>query len=197
MSSHQSIVNGDLGEPAAEEAAFRARARTWLKTNAVGRGELGDFSASHLFSAKDLSEYWLREREAFDRVVAWQRKLYVSGWAGISWPKEYGGQGLPEWAEEAFGEEHARFGVSTKLLSVGLQLVASAIRVHGTPAQKARYLLPILQAEEVWCQLFSEPDAGSDLTAIRTRALRVDGGGLSTGKRSGPRVLGPVIWACS
>jgi alkylation response protein AidB-like acyl-CoA dehydrogenase len=183
MSSHQSIVNGDLGEPAAEEAAFRARARTWLETNAVGRGELGDFSASHLFSAKDLSEYWLREREAFDRVVAWQRKLYVSGWAGISWPKEYGGQGLPEWAEEAFGEEHARFGVSTKLLSVGLQLVASAIRVHGTPAQKARYLLPILQAEEVWCQLFSEPDAGSDLTAVRTRAARVDGGWIVDGQK--------------
>jgi alkylation response protein AidB-like acyl-CoA dehydrogenase len=185
MSSNQSIGQSDagLGEPATEEAAFRARARIWLEANAVGRGEPGDFSASHLFSAKDLSEYWLREREAFDRVVAWQRKLYESGWAGISWPKEHGGQGLPEWAEEAFGEEHGRFGVSTKLLSVGLQLVASAIRAHGTPAQKARYLPPIIQAEEVWCQLFSEPDAGSDLTAVRTRAARGDGGWIVDGQK--------------
>jgi alkylation response protein AidB-like acyl-CoA dehydrogenase len=151
--------------------------------HAVGRGEPGDFSASHLFSASDLSEYWVREREVFDRVTAWQRKLYESGWAGISWPKEDGGQGLPEWADEVFAEEHARYGVSTKLLSVGLQLVASAIRVHGTPAQKARYLLPILQAEEVWCQLFSEPDAGSDLTAVRTRAVRVDGGWIVDGQK--------------
>jgi alkylation response protein AidB-like acyl-CoA dehydrogenase len=186
MSSNQSSAKGnaELDELSAEkESAFRARARKWLEANAVGRGESGDFSASHLFSAKDLSEYWLREREAFDRVVAWQRKLYESGWAGISWPKEYGGQGLPEWAEEAFSEEHARFGVSTKLLSVGLQMVASAIRVYGTPYQKARYLLPIIQAEEVWCQLFSEPDAGSDLTAIRTRALRVDDGWLVDGQK--------------
>src|ERR1019366_7290047 len=123
MSSDQSSPNGqvDLGARAEDEATFRARARMWLEMNAVRRGDPGDFSASHLFSAKDLSEYWRREREVFDRVVAWQRTLYESGWAGISWSKEHGGQGLPEWAEEAFAEEHARFGVSTKLLSVGLQ----------------------------------------------------------------------------
>ena len=185
MTSDQSISSGDFGpaESAEVEPVFRARARMWLEMNAVRRGDPGDFSASHLFSANDLSEYWRREREVFDLVISWQRRLYESGWAGISWPKEHGGQGLPEWAEEAFGEEHARFGVSTKLLSVGLQLVASAIRVHGTSAQKVRYLLPILRAEEVWCQLFSEPDAGSDLTAVRTRAVRVDGGWIVDGQK--------------
>jgi alkylation response protein AidB-like acyl-CoA dehydrogenase len=166
-----------------EEAAFRAKARAWLELNAVGRGEAGDFSASHLFSAHDLSEYWIRERETFDRVIAWQRKLYESGWAGISWPKEDGGQGWPEWAEEVFSEEHARFGVSTKLLSVGLQMVASTIRVHGSPAQRERYLLPIIRAEEVWCQLFSEPDAGSDLSAVQTRAVRARGGFIVDGQK--------------
>jgi alkylation response protein AidB-like acyl-CoA dehydrogenase len=185
MSANDAQVDGNVGlvDSTGEETTFRTRARIWLEANAVGRGDLGDFSASHLFSAKDLSEYWVREREAFDRVVAWQRKLYECGWAGISWPKEDGGQGLPEWAEEAFGEEHARFGVSTKLLSVVIQLVASAIRAHGTPGQKARYLVPILKAEEVWCQLFSEPDAGSDLTAVRTRAVRVDGGWIVDGQK--------------
>jgi alkylation response protein AidB-like acyl-CoA dehydrogenase len=175
--------DGIVKEPPGEEDAFRARARSWLETNAVKRGDPGDFSASHLFSANDLSEFWVREREVFDRVIAWQRKLYNAGWAGISWPTEDGGQGMPEWAEEAFAEEQARFGVSTKLLSVGLQLVATTIRVHGTPAQKTRYLRPIIKAEEVWCQLFSEPDAGSDLSAIRTRAVKVDGGWVVDGQK--------------
>jgi alkylation response protein AidB-like acyl-CoA dehydrogenase len=171
------------GESSDEEAIFRKNARIWLEANAVRRGDPGDFSASHLFSANDLSEYWVREREVFDRVIAWQRKLYESGWAGLSWPQEDGGRGLPEWAEEAFGEEHARFGVSTKLLSVGLQLVASAIRTHGSPAQRARYLPPIIRADEVWCQLFSEPDAGSDLTAVRTQAARVSDGWMVDGQK--------------
>jgi alkylation response protein AidB-like acyl-CoA dehydrogenase len=166
-----------------EEAEFRERARSWLEMNAVVRGDAGDFSASHLFSATSLSEFWSREREVFDQVISWQRKLYESGWAGISWPKEYGGQELPEWAEDAFGEEHARFGVSTKLLTAGLQLAASTIRVHGTPDQKARYLQPIIRADEVWCQLFSEPDAGSDLSAVRTRAARCDGGWIVDGEK--------------
>jgi alkylation response protein AidB-like acyl-CoA dehydrogenase len=166
-----------------EKAEFRARARSWLDENAVRRGDPGDFSASHLFSADSLSEFWTREREVFDQVIAWQRKLYASGWAGISWSKEHGGQGLPEWAEDVFGEEHARYGVSTKLLSVGLQLVASTIRAHGTPAQNERYLRPIIRADEVWCQLFSEPDAGSDLSAIRTRAVRREGGWVVDGQK--------------
>jgi alkylation response protein AidB-like acyl-CoA dehydrogenase len=170
-------------EPPDEEQAFRARARSWLEANAVRRGDPGDFSASHLFSANDLTEFWQREREVFDRVIAWQRQLFNAGWAGLSWPTDEGGQGMPQWAEEAFGEEHAHFGVSTKLLSVGLQLVATTIRAHGTPVQRARYLRPIIRAEEVWCQLFSEPDAGSDLSAIRTRATKVDGGWVVEGQK--------------
>lgn len=154
-----------------DEDAFRARAREWLDANAVPRGDPADFSAAHLFSAHSLDEYWATERVVYEQVVAWQRLLYDAGWAGMSWPTEYGGQGRPEWADRVFSEEHAQFGVSTKILSVGLQMVASALRVHGTPEQQRRHLGPILRADEVWCQLFSEPDAGSDLASITTRAV--------------------------
>jgi alkylation response protein AidB-like acyl-CoA dehydrogenase len=166
-----------------EQAVFRARARRWLEANAIQRGAPGDFSASHLFTAKSLDDYWVREREVFGHAVAWQRRLYEAGWAGLSWPKEYGGQGLPEWAEEAFAGEHARFGVSTKVLSVGLQMAASVLRRHGTDAQRARCLPLIVRAEEIWCQLFSEPDAGSDLASISSRALATAGGWEITGQK--------------
>ena len=106
-----------------------------------------------------------------------------AGWAGLSWPKEYGGQSLPEWTEEVFAGEHARFGVSTKVLSVGLQMVASVLRRHGTEAQRDRYLPPIVRAEEIWCQLFSEPDAGSDLASISSRALPTTDGWEITGQK--------------
>jgi alkylation response protein AidB-like acyl-CoA dehydrogenase len=165
------------------EAEFRTRAHRWLAANAIPRGAAGDFSASHLFTAKTLEEFWAREREVFDQAVAWQRRLYDAGWAGLSGAEEYGGQGLPEWAEVVFAEEQARFGVSTKVLSVGLQMAASVIREHGTDAQRSRYLLPIVRAEEIWCQLFSEPDAGSDLAGIRSQAVTTQGGWTITGQK--------------
>ena len=169
--------------PDDEQAVFQAQARRWLETNAIPRGAPGDFSASHLFTAKSLDDYWVREREVFGQAVTWQRRLSDAGWAGLSWPKEYGGQSLPEWTEEVFAGEHARFGVSTKVLSVGLQMVASVLRHHGTEAQRNRYLPPIVRAEEIWCQLFSEPDAGSDLASISSRAIPTTGGWEITGQK--------------
>jgi alkylation response protein AidB-like acyl-CoA dehydrogenase len=165
------------------ETEFRSRIRQWLEANAIPRGAAGDFSASHLFTAKTLDEFFLREREVFDQAINWQRRLYDAGWAGLSWPEQYGGQDLPEWTEEVFADEHARFGVSTKVLSVGLQMVASVIRQHGRDAQRARYLPPIIRAEEIWCQLFSEPDAGSDLASIASRAVSTQDGWEITGQK--------------
>jgi alkylation response protein AidB-like acyl-CoA dehydrogenase len=154
-----------------------------LETNAVPRGAQGDFSASHLFSAKTLDEFWQRESDAYDQAIGWQRRLHDAGWAGLSWPEIYGGRGLPEWTEEVFAEEHARFGVSTKVLSVGLQMVSAVLRSYGTAEQQSRYLPPILSADEIWCQLFSEPDAGSDLPSLTSRAEAVPGGWRITGQK--------------
>ncbi len=160
--------DSEVGEE--ERAAFRAKAQGWLDEHAVARGAPGDFSASHLFSAKTLEEFSLKEGEAFGKAIDWQRELCAGGWAGLSWPLEHGGRSLPAWTEEVFAEEHARYGVSTKVLSVGLQMAASVLRKHGTSEQQVRFLRPILHAEEIWCQLFSEPDAGSDLASLTTRA---------------------------
>ena len=162
---------------------FRSHARSWLEANAIPRGADGDFSASHLFTAKSLDDFWIRERQVFDQAIDWQRRLYDAGWAGLSWPREFGGQGLDDWAEDVFAEEHAQFGVSTKLLSVGLQMAASVLRRHGTEGQKARYLPPIIRADEIWCQLFSEPDAGSDLASITSRAVITDHGWELNGQK--------------
>jgi alkylation response protein AidB-like acyl-CoA dehydrogenase len=168
--------NPPAAAPETEEE-FRSRARSWLEANAPRRGDPADFSAAHLFSAESLDDYWATERAVFDQVIGWQRRLHAAGWAGMSWPSEYGGRGLPEWTDRVFAEEQARFGVSTKLLSVGLQMVASAVRVHGSPEQQLRFLAPIVRADEIWCQLFSEPDAGSDLAGIKTRAIAQPAGG--------------------
>jgi alkylation response protein AidB-like acyl-CoA dehydrogenase len=178
--------NPEAGRPMAldeSENDFRSRARRWLDMHAVPRGAAGDFSASHLFTAKTLDDFSIREREVFDKAIAWQRSLYAAGWAGLSWPQEFGGQGGPEWADVVFAEEQARYGVSTKVLSIGLQMAASVIRRHGSDSQQRRYLLPIIRADKVWCQLFSEPDAGSDLAGIRSQAVATGVGWRVTGQK--------------
>jgi len=178
---HTGGARGDVEEE--ERAAFRAQARLWLDAHAVARGAPEDFSASHLFSAKTLEEFSLKEGEAFGKAIEWQRELCAGGWAGLSWPDEHGGRALPAWTEEVFAEEHGRYGVSTKVLSVGLQMAASVLRTHGTTEQQARFLRPILHAQEIWCQLFSEPDAGSDLASLTTRATPRDGGWTLNGQK--------------
>jgi alkylation response protein AidB-like acyl-CoA dehydrogenase len=101
----------------------------------------------------------------------WQRTLYDGGWAGLSWPRDYGGRGATVVEQLLFNEEYARVGAPDLMsLSVGLSLVGPTLIHWGTPDQKARHLEPILRGGEVWCQGFSEPNAGSDLAAVRTRA---------------------------
>jgi alkylation response protein AidB-like acyl-CoA dehydrogenase len=156
----------DLSFPAATEA-FRAELRAWIAANAPAVPE--EFPT-------------LADEVAFLR--AWQRKLHDGGWVGIHWPREYGGRGASVLEHYVFQEEIAAARAPEIINRIGVNLVGPTLIAHGTEAQKHRYLPKIMPAEEIWCQLFSEPDAGSDLTAVRTRAVkRDDGSWVVTGQK--------------
>jgi alkylation response protein AidB-like acyl-CoA dehydrogenase len=106
------------------------------------------------------------------KAQQWQRTLYDNGWAGITWPKEFGGRGATPAEAIIFGQEASAFDVSQGFFGTALSLVGPALMRHGSPAQQQRYLPPLLRGDEKWCQLFSEPGAGSDLAALSTRAVR-------------------------
>ncbi len=145
-----------------EEEAFRARVRAFLEAN-LPKGWDG--------LASDLPQELTGKRF----LIEWHRKLYAHGFVGMSWPREYGGQGATLVQQAILNEELARYRAPAPLGGIGLALAGPTIIVHGTEAQKERYLHKILAGEEIWCQLFSEPNAGSDLAALRTRAeLRGD-----------------------
>ena len=149
-----------------EEAEFRAQARAWLDANAPRKGQPGDFASDTTHG------------DEFVRACkAWQGRLHDAGWAGITWPTEYGGQGLGPAFEQIFHDEQAAYGVSSAMFAVGIGMAGPTIVEHGTEAQKSRFLPALLRGDEVWCQLFSEPDAGSDLAGITTRAERDESGG--------------------
>jgi alkylation response protein AidB-like acyl-CoA dehydrogenase len=140
------------------EQQFRDEFRAWLKTNVPEEWKGGT-------SAEDRDDYveYLRD---------WQRQLYAGGWAGISWPKEYGGRGASLMEQAIFQEELARANAPQLIGTIGLSLVGPTIIAMGTEAQKSRYLAPILSGEEIWCQGFSEPNAGSDLASLGAKAIR-------------------------
>ena len=163
--------------------SFRARVRTWLDANAPRKGAAGDFSAAHLISAPTPEEYERREREALAKTKEWQRRLFDAGYAGLGWPTEYGGAAAPGWQDEIVAEEQSRYGVSTKMLAVALEMVPPVLFEHGTAAQRARHLPAVVHGEESWCQLLSEPGAGSDLASVSTRAGAVGDGWEVTGQK--------------
>jgi alkylation response protein AidB-like acyl-CoA dehydrogenase len=147
----------DLRYTAGEER-FRTELRRWLASALPG------------LPAKPPADDW-PARRTYD--THWQRLLFDAGWAGVDWPKEGGGRGAGPVEQLVYAEELARahapyVGVNF----VGLLHAGPTIAVEGTAAQRARYLPPILRGDEVWCQGFSEPDAGSDLASLRTRAVR-------------------------
>jgi alkylation response protein AidB-like acyl-CoA dehydrogenase len=146
-----------------EEAAFRAEARAWLSEH-----------AAPITDATPRRSPWGGGDEAghISRAKAWQRALYDGGWAGVTWPKQYGGRGASSIQSAIFGQEQGKFDVSPGVFAVGIGMVGPTIIAHGTDEQKERYLDPMLRGEEVWCQLFSEPGAGSDLAGLGTRAVR-------------------------
>ena len=138
--------------------AFRSEARAWLEAHAPAMRQRLDAATS--------------AREHFDASRAWQQELFDGGWAGIAWPAEYGGRGGTPAQAAAFAQEQAAFSVSSGFVASTIGMVGPVLLRHGTDEQKARYLKPLLRADEVWCQLFSEPSAGSDLANLATRAIR-------------------------
>jgi alkylation response protein AidB-like acyl-CoA dehydrogenase len=138
-----------------EELAFRNELRAWLAANVPTDWE-------------ERREESLEQR--FDYLKSWQRKLYDAGWAGISWPKEYGGRGASLMQQVIFWQEMALAAAPPLANVLGLGLIGPTIIAFGTDTQKKRYLPRILSAEEIWCQGFSEPNAGSDLANVSCAA---------------------------
>jgi alkylation response protein AidB-like acyl-CoA dehydrogenase len=139
-----------------DEAAFRAEVRAWFAAN--------------------LPPGWAHREptvglEDVGFARAWSRTLNEGGYAGITWPTEYGGRGLPPTYQGVFLEEAARHDSPGHIGVIGLGMAGPTILAWGSEEQKQRYLRPLLSADEVWCQGFSEPGAGSDLAAVRTRAV--------------------------
>jgi alkylation response protein AidB-like acyl-CoA dehydrogenase len=168
-----------------EVARFRAEVRAWLDSNAPARGSPDDFSAAHIVSATAREEFEAREHAALATTRAWQRRLHDAGWAARSWPEPYGGRGRPEWEAEVVAEEQAGYGVSTKMLAIALEMVPPVLVRHGTEEQRLEHLPRIARGDEAWCQLLSEPDAGSDLTNVQTHAAAdpATGGWTVTGQK--------------
>jgi alkylation response protein AidB-like acyl-CoA dehydrogenase len=111
------------------------------------------------------------QHAAFAYRRAWQRQLYEGGWVGIHWPKEYGGQGATLIQQAIYAQEMARARASHPANSLGISIVGPTLIAHGTEAQKKRFIPKILNADEIWCQGFSEPNSGSDLASLQTRAV--------------------------
>ncbi len=154
------------------EERFRDEVRAWLTANLPADPEgIEDGTSENM-------DRWM------SFLQDWQRKLYEAGWAGISWPKEYGGRGATINEQLIFTEEMARAKAPNSMnVNIGVELVGPGIIRHGTEEQKHRYLRKILGAEEIWCQGFSEPGAGSDLASLQTRAVLEDDHFVITGQK--------------
>ena len=157
--------------PTPAEAALREEVRAWLREHLpweYGRGLPPRFDT-------------LEEEVAFGR--RWQATLAEGRWVGVAWPQEYGGRGAGPIEHYIVTEELARARAPELVGRIGVNLVGPTLLAHGTDEQKARWLPHILDASEIWCQLFSEPGAGSDLASLATRAVPVDGGWRLEGQK--------------
>ncbi len=157
--------------PTPEQEAVRHEIRTWLKDNLPW-------------------EYGVGLPPAFDDLAAeveflrgWQQRLAAGRWVGVHWPERYGGRGSGAVENFVVQEELSRARAPELAGRIGVNLVGPTLLAHGTDDQKQRWLPRILPADDVWCQLFSEPGAGSDLASLSTRATQVDGGWLVTGQK--------------
>jgi alkylation response protein AidB-like acyl-CoA dehydrogenase len=157
-----------------EQAAYRAEARAWLDEHKPQAPVLDGAGA-----LQDESEIIAARR-------AWQGKLAEGGLAGVTWPKDFGGQGLGPIEQVICNQEIAKAKVPGILDAIGVGMLGPTIIAHGTDEQKSRYLGPMLHGDEVWCQLFSEPAAGSDLAAVQARARQQEDGSW--------RLSGQKVW---
>jgi len=148
-----------------EERAFAAEVRQWL--------------AEHLEAPPPFASL----ADEVDWGRRWQARLAADRWVGIHWPRAYGGRGASPLEVAIFNTEYARARAPQPVNRVGINLTGPTLLAHGTDEQKARYLPRILDAGEIWCQLFSEPGAGSDLASLATRAMPVEGGWVLNGQK--------------
>ena len=155
----------DLSFSPAEEE-FRQTLRRWLDENPPEEGGPDESLDAEV-----------------ERLRRWQRRLHDAGWIALHWPRDYGGRGASVVENFLFAEELARARSPELIGRIALNLVGPTLMAHGSEEQKRRYLPRIPPAEELWCQLFSEPDAGSDLAAIRTRAVADGDGFVVTGEK--------------
>ncbi len=154
-----------------KEQAFRQEVRAWLQSHLPRDLTLGDFA----FSRAD--------REHVERLRAWQKTLYEGGWVGLNWPQKYGGRGASIVEQIIFYEELARAQAPPPVNRGALSMLGPTLMAHGTEAQTQRFLPKILTAEEIWCQGFSEPNAGSDLANLQCRAVRDGDDFIVTGQK--------------
>ncbi|MQS39227.1 acyl-CoA dehydrogenase family protein [Streptomyces katsurahamanus] len=150
-----------------EDDAFRAEARAWLAAH-VPRTPLPS----------------LETREGFAAHRAWEAELRADRWSAVSWPKEYGGRGVDLFRWLIFEEEYWAADAPGRVAQNGISLLAPTLFGHGSEEQRARVLPPMASGETVWAQAWSEPEAGSDLAALRSRADRTAGGWLLTGRKT-------------
>jgi alkylation response protein AidB-like acyl-CoA dehydrogenase len=146
------------------EQAFRDELRAWVADNHPGAEPSGD-------------------EAAWQFRLAWQRTLHDQGFAGLSWPQEFGGRGATLIEQAIFGEEMARAKAPSPANILGLVMGGPVVIAHGSQEQKQRYLEPILSGEEIWCQGFSEPESGSDLASLKTKAVKSNGEWVVTGQK--------------
>ena len=136
-----------------EDEQYRQKLRTWLEDNRPQDVPPKDQDAEFAYRR------------------AWQRRLYDGGWVGINWPKEYGGQGATLIQQAIYAQEMTRARAPQPANGLGISIVGPTLIHHGTEEQKKRFIPKILNADEIWCQGFSEPNSGSDLASLQTKAV--------------------------
>jgi len=179
------VGTAELSDPQLE---FRLRVRTFLETNVPRRRPSVDGHGVSQGGAHDSSP------ELVKAVQTYQAALFGAGLAGLTWPQEFGGQGLPADAQRIFNEEAAYFEVPTRILGIALGMCGPTILVHGNDAQRRRFIEPMLRGDEIWCQLFSEPAAGSDIAAVQTRAVRDGDSWVVNGQKVWSSVAHHATW---
>ena len=160
-------------EDSPDEAQFRARARVFLDANAE----------RHQAGGGGVYRAGLDEPQVRQRAKDWQAKKATAGYAGITWSKDWGGQGGTAIQQVIYDQEEAKYAVPRGMFDIGLGMCIPTLCTWGTQAQRDRHATPALRGEEVWCQLFSEPAAGSDLAGLRTRAEPDGDGWIVNGQK--------------
>ena len=148
-----------------QEAAFRAEARAWIQANAPKELEAE-------LSQPTVGRIKLKNRDILEESKKWQKKKAEAGWACLHWPKEFGGRGASPIERVIWQQEEGFYGKLEGVFLIGQGMCGPTVMAYGSDADKAKYLPKIASGENVWCQLFSEPSAGSDVAGLRTRAER-------------------------